>query len=165
MKKSIVFFTLFLCIFKLYAAEPALIKAFNKELAKFYKCKEIQIEKIEELSGKGDLYYSVFNDHKKTGIAVLTSAEGRFDRFDFMVVFNLEMKIEHVNILKYSSQYGAEITSKRWLKQFYKKQKDDFRYGEDIQVISGATLSAQSLTQKINRIKQNLDHQFNDSID
>lgn len=162
MKKLIIFLALLIYILRLYAAEPSLIKAFNKEVAKFYNSKEIQIKKNDELYCNDDFYYHVYNDNKNVGVAVLTSAAGRFDRFDFMVIFNQEMEIEHVKVLKYSSQYGSEITSKRWLKQFYKKQKEDFRYGQDIQAISGATFSAQSLTQKINRIKQNLNHFFND---
>ncbi|MGM0408416.1 MAG: FMN-binding protein [Bacteroidota bacterium] len=165
MKKLIFFLALFMYIFKLYAAEPALIKAFEKELAKFYNNKAIETVKIDDISGTEDQYFNIFDDQEKQGVAVLTSAAGRFDRFDFMIVFNPDLQIKHVKVLMYRSQYGAEITSKNWLKQFYKRKNADFRYGDDIQALSGATLSAQSLTQKINRIKQNINQHFNDSID
>jgi hypothetical protein len=109
------------------------------------------------------LYFSVLQHKEIKGLAVLTSARGRFDHFDFMMVFNSELQIIHLQVLNYRSQYGAEIMSKRWLKQFYKKNSSNFNYGDDIQAVSGATLSAQSFTQKVNAIRTRLNQDLSDS--
>ena len=71
-----------------------------------------------------------------------------------MVVYNLNHKVELIKILIYRSDYGSEITAKRWLSQFYNKTGDSLKYGSDIQAISGATFSAISLTKNINRINK-----------
>ena len=70
-----------------------------------------------------------------------------------MIIYNDQKKIEYINILIYRSQYGQEITNKNWLKQFYKKVKL-FVYGRDIQALSGATFSAESITNKINKLNE-----------
>jgi len=60
--------------------------------------------------------------------------------------------------LIYREDYGGEIGSKRWLKQFIgKKPSDKLRYEEDIIAISGATISANSMTNAMNQFLQNLE--------
>ena len=56
-------------------------------------------------------------------------------------------------MLIYREDYGAEIGSKRWLKQFIgKKNGEDLKYERDIIAISGATISAYSMTIAINNL-------------
>ena len=76
----------------------------------------------------------------------------RFERFEYMVVFNNQKEIIHIQVLKYEAEYGYEICSKRWLNQFIKTDKSEFDYGSDIQAISGATVSAQSITNEVNKV-------------
>ena len=53
----------------------------------------------------------------------------------------------------YREDYGGEIGSKRWLKQFNGKGKNDnIEYEKDIIAISGATLSAKSMTVAMNNL-------------
>jgi len=158
--KGLFLIFIILAALPLDAKNPGLIKKFEKELSKFFDVNDIILSEIGELSSGEELFFSVIEQKEKNGFAVLTSAEGRFDHFDFMIVFNSELQIAHLKILNYRSQYGAEIRSKRWLKQFYKNQSSDFNYGSDIQAISGATLSAQSLTQKVNAIRNRLNQHF-----
>ena len=56
-------------------------------------------------------------------------------------------------MLIYREDYGAEIGSKRWLKQFIgKKTGKNLKYERDIIAISGATISAHSMTVAINNL-------------
>jgi len=56
-------------------------------------------------------------------------------------------------VLIYREEYGGEIGSKRWLKQFIGKTKtDDLRYGDNIINISGATISVRSMTSAMNNL-------------
>ena len=61
------------------------------------------------------------------------------------------MIIAKTKILVYREDYGGEIGSKRWLKQFIgKKSSDKLKYEKDIIAISGATISALSMTKAVN---------------
>jgi Na+-translocating ferredoxin:NAD+ oxidoreductase RnfG subunit len=145
----------------LIANPPEVSKKFEKELSKHYDSEIINKKEIKDLSNDKDLFFSVFKADANVGLVVLTTAKGRFDKFDFMIIYNTNYEIELIKILIYRSDYGAEITAKRWLSQFYSKQKDSLKYGSDIQAISGATLSASSLTENVNRINKILREYFN----
>ena len=79
----------------------------------------------------------------------------------FLIIYQKKLtcsiiKIIDIKILKYRSEYGYEISNKGWLKQFYGKQKNHFEYRKDIDALSGATFSAQSLVNDINSILDQL---------
>jgi Na+-translocating ferredoxin:NAD+ oxidoreductase RnfG subunit len=137
-----------------FANPPEMNKKFKKEVEKHFNSDKIVLSKIEEISTEKDLFFKVSDQGAELGIAVLTEAEGRFDKFDYMIIYKPDLKIELIKILVYRSQYGSEITAKRWLSQFYDKQNDSLKYGSDIQAISGATFSASALTKNINRINK-----------
>jgi uncharacterized protein with FMN-binding domain len=69
-----------------------------------------------------------------------------------MVVADTAKKIKLVRILKYRSEYGAEITNKKWLSQFYVVNATTFILHKNVDAISGATFSANSLVKEINAI-------------
>lgn len=138
----------------LMAEPPEVSKKFKKELVKHFESDAVKIVEIKELSKFSDLFFKVFDGDKESAIVVLTSAKGRFDEFDYMIVYNQKLEVELIKILVYRSDYGSEITAKRWLNQFYTKQTDSLKYGSDIQAISGATFSAISLTRNVNRINK-----------
>ena len=138
----------------LNAKAPEVTRKFEKELSKHFESESIKTVKIKELSKNYDLFFNVFDGNNNLGIVVLTSAPGRFDRFDYMIIYNQNLEIELIKILVYRSDYGSEITAKRWLSQFYSKQIDSLKYGSDIQAISGATFSVSSLTKNVNRINK-----------
>ncbi|MCB2194552.1 MAG: FMN-binding protein [Bacteroidetes bacterium] len=159
MRSVLILFLVFFAT-NLIASPPEISKKFIKELEKHYKTDKIETQEINELSSSSDRYFKVFNGDQYLGIVVLTSARGRYDKFDYMLIYNLNLEIELIKILVYRSDYGSEITAKRWLSQFYKKGDDSLKYGSDIQAISGATFSAMSLTKNVNRINKNLKEYF-----
>lgn len=154
MKLFLIYFFSFIFSVGVEPKNPEVYKKFEKELSKHYDIAYLKLEEIKQISNDIDLFYKISHDDENLGIAVLTSAKGRFDMFDYMIVYNLEREIALIKILVYRSEYGSEITAKRWLSQFYSKQKDSLEYGNDIQAISGATFSASSLTKNINRINK-----------
>lgn len=100
---------------------------------------------------------TVFRIDNKTGdlegYMVVSSAMGRFDLFDFMLVYDVLLEIQDLRILVYRSDHGSEIASRGWLKQFFNYPSNTmFVYGQNIDALSGATFSAKSLTTEINRI-------------
>ena len=56
-------------------------------------------------------------------------------------------------MLEYSSDYGYEISSKNWLKQFKGFTGCDLKYGgREVDVISGATVSGKSIVSDISNL-------------
>lgn len=122
---------------------------------------------ITEVLGKGELselgsvngkeYFLHTGGHDNSGsYVVFSSATGRFDNFDYMVIVDPSFQIVNIKILKYRSEYGYEISNKGWLKQFYGKKTEPFSYRQNIDALAGATYSARSLTEDINLILEKL---------
>ena len=87
------------------------------------------------------------------GYLVLSSAMGRFEEFDFMIVYNADLTITDLNILVYRSEFGYQVSARGWLKQFLDNPVGtEYTYGQNIDAISGATFSGKSLTNNINRL-------------
>ncbi|OFX85732.1 MAG: hypothetical protein A2W99_05845 [Bacteroidetes bacterium GWF2_33_16] len=125
-------------------------KKFEQELHSYFRSGDLKKQEIVNSETK-DKIFKLFLDNSFVGYAILASAKGRMDTFDFVIIYNSQKEIKLVKVLVYRSQHGQEITNKNWLKQFYKNTVQ-FVYGKDIQAISGATLSAKSITEKINTL-------------
>ena len=79
------------------------------------------------------------------------------DDFDYVVIFDRGLIVKKIKILAYREDYGGEITSKRWLRQFAGLTGvDEIKYGTDIKAISGATISAVSMTDAVNDLLKNV---------
>ena len=64
-----------------------------------------------------------------------------------MLLYSPELKILSAQILVYRESYGGEIASWRWLRQFIGLSNENtMKLGDDIQGISGATISCQAAT-------------------
>lgn len=90
--------------------------------------------------------------------AIITDAiSSKYEHFYYSVILDNDLRVLKVSVLEYESDYGYEITSKNWLKQFTGKSDNEFNYGEEIDVISGATVSASSLVFDIQMITSYLE--------
>ncbi len=118
---------------------------------------EGELKFTETFSGK-EFYLFESETINNGAIVVFSSAKGRFENFDYMVTLNKSHQIIDIRILKYRSAYGYEISGKGWLKQFYNKPVDKFVYKKNIDSVSGATFSAQSLVNDVNFILDHLKH-------
>ena len=83
---------------------------------------------------------------------IITQARGRYDLFDYLISANTDLEIENVRVLKYRSEHGSEIGSKKWLKQFIGYAGGELRYKKDISALSGATLSAKAITTDVQKV-------------
>ena len=91
------------------------------------------------------------------GYAYVAKAPSKTDEFDYLVLFDKDLIITRSKLLIYREDYGAEIGSKRWLKQFIGlKEGASIEYGNQIVPISGATISAESITIAINQLLQSI---------
>lgn len=110
--------------------------------------------KLKVKINKDDLFKIIKND-ELIGFAYIGLALSKTDKFDFLVLFDSDLIIKKSKLLAYREDYGAEIGSKRWLKQFEgMESSSSFEYGNEIVPIAGATISARSMTIAINNLLQ-----------
>ena len=129
------------------------IESFSKE--ELYFDEEINKSLLLEFGEEN--FYRISDDEKQIGYFYYGNARSKADTFDYLVIFNNELIIKKIKILAYREDYGGEIGSKRWLKQFIDLSKEDtIVYGKDIKAISGATISARSMTIAINELLQSI---------
>lgn len=88
------------------------------------------------------------------GVGVYANAQDIFEGqsyevFQYALFLDFELRIAKVLVLDYAGDYGYEINSPGWLKQFVGYRGGGLSYGSDIQAISGATISANSITYDI----------------
>ena len=96
---------------------------------------------------------------KKTilGYAYLSQAPSKTAQFDYLVLLDTDLIVLKSKVLIYREEYGGEIGSSRWLKQFIgKKGGDELNYGDNIVAISGATISVRSMTNAMNDLLESL---------
>ena len=102
-------------------------------------------------------FFSIKETNKIIGYIYMGKAPSKTDQFDYLVLLDKEQIVLKTKILAYREDYGGEIGSKRWLQQFIgKKSSDDLRYGDNIVVISGATISVRSMTNSMNDFLKSL---------
>jgi Na+-translocating ferredoxin:NAD+ oxidoreductase RnfG subunit len=98
-------------------------------------------------------FFKISNEEKLTGYYYLGQAFGKADYFDFIVIFDKDLIVSKVKVLVYREDHGSEVGSKRWLNQFNgKKTTENLTYQKDIAAISGATISAKSMTNEVNKL-------------
>lgn len=98
-------------------------------------------------------FFKIKGDNTILGYYYLGQAYGKADYFDFIVIFDENLIVSKVKILIYREDHGGEVGSKRWLRQFIGKTiTNDLKYQKDIAAISGATISAKSMTNEVNKL-------------
>ena len=104
-----------------------------------------------------DNLFEIKTEDSLLGYAYVAKAPSKTDTFDYLVLLDPELIVLKTKVLIYREDYGGEIGSKRWLKQFTGKTKEDtLRYNDNIMAISGATISVRSMTNAMNNLLASL---------
>jgi Na+-translocating ferredoxin:NAD+ oxidoreductase RnfG subunit len=91
--------------------------------------------------------------------AVMDDVLGKHMPITFVVLFDTSGVITACRVIKYRERYGSGVKSKRWLRQFTKKTAaSGFHVGQDIDAISGATISSNSVTKGIEKLAKLFQH-------
>ncbi|MEX0274035.1 MAG: FMN-binding protein [Flavobacteriaceae bacterium] len=104
-------------------------------------------------------FFGIYNgdDNSLTGYAFVDRAPSKTAQFDYLVLFCPDLKVVHSKVLIYREEYGGEIGSKRWLRQFLGMSgKDRVAVGENVDGISGATISVRSMTRSMDNLLQSI---------
>jgi hypothetical protein len=87
------------------------------------------------------------------GWYVVDEVVGKHEAITYAVGINADGTIRRVEILEYRESYGYEVAGDGWLGQFVgKRDGASFKLGNDIQNISGATLSSKHVADGVKRV-------------
>lgn len=165
MKRIFLIFLLSTVFFS-FDLSKSTIKKIDKTLAALWQGKTItkkpinlSTENLKKLSFQleNDVLFKIDVDSKTSAYLLLAQGRGKMNLYDYMIVYQLDLSILKVKLLVYREEYGGEIGSDRWLKQFIgKADPNKMKFGDDIQNISGATISAQSINENIKKMTKQL---------
>lgn len=103
---------------------------------------------------RDELYYwTICQNDTTIAYALMDNVLGKSMPITFLVILYNDGNILAAEVIKYREAYGGEVGNKSWLAQFSSRNHDsNFKVGKDIDGISGATISVNSLTKGIQKI-------------
>ena len=163
----LIILSLIMCLFLFGFGLPKNIeKKVLKELQKVFLQNDFQMSPIrvsDTLNARlpqkinEENFFELTNNTVHLGYVFVGKAPSKAADFDFLIVFDPELKIIHSKVLVYREEYGGEIGSKRWLKQFVGKTVGDrVDHERNIDGIAGATISVRSMTNAIDELLQTI---------
>ncbi|HLU81447.1 MAG TPA: FMN-binding protein [Flavobacteriaceae bacterium] len=167
--KSIVFFGFLLSFIYMgnpIQAQNTLQEKFHKEIISAFETEDYQLKEIKvsenlqdqmkvEMNNKN--FFQIFTQDQLLGYAYLGEAASMKKMFDYVVFFDKDLIIKKSKVLIYREDFGRQIGTRRWLSQFDgMNSTSNPQYGEDIAAISGATISASSMTRAMNGVLKSL---------
>jgi len=164
--KTISYILTILCLSSFTDIPKNYLKKIDKEIQVLFEIESFDKSPVvmdqsvlNEMSDTFDpeFFFRIEKDEQHLGYFYFGKAPSKADEFDYVVIFDADFIIKKIKILAYREDYGGEISSKRWLRQFDGiDTKTRLKYGSDIMGISGATISAQSMTNAVNDLLTNL---------
>ena len=150
-----------------FSIPEKIVKKADKVIGKFYEIKDFDKDFIlvgelinaEIPSEFGDEnLFRIHSNETFLGYGYIGKAPAKTTDFDFLVLFDKDFIITKSKVLVYREEYGGEIGSKRWLKQFIGAgtSSKELKYNHDIIPISGATISVQSMTRAMNDLLKSI---------
>lgn len=113
---------------------------------------QIQSQLGQKLEKDEYIFYVAHSEDRIDGYALFDREIGQHEYIDFATFFDNEGRVTRVEVVAYREPHGDGIRSKRFRKQFVGKgSTSKLRLGHDIDVISGATLSARAMAKAVKR--------------
>jgi hypothetical protein len=142
--------------FSEFQISPRLQKKIDAAIHSTYGVEIFELRKIAissdlrdsiPLSSNGDSLFEIMQGTDLIGYLYLGEAPSMKQMFDYIVMFDSDLIVKKSKVLIYREDYGQQIGSQRWLKQFIGLSITDVpKYTENIDAISGATISASNMT-------------------
>lgn len=164
--KLLIYILTFNCLISISGIPKNYLKKIDKEVFSIfdiatYEKEPVTIpqEMLDQMTSDFDEngLFKIVQGEEHLGYFYFGTAPSKADDFDFVVIFDRELIIKKIKILAYREDYGGEISSKRWLRQFNGlTTSNSIDYGTEVIGISGATISARSMTIAVNDLLSNL---------
>ena len=157
--KNVSIFVLALILMS-FGLPKSIQKKVDKEIVKTYGIETYNFTEViiasditKDLPSKFETnnLFKIETNETLLGYAYLSKAPSKTAQFDYLVLLDKDLIVLKSKVLIYREEYGGEIGSTRWLKQFIgKKGGDELKHGDNIVAISGATISVRSMTNAMN---------------
>ena len=137
----------------------------DKTVAKTYATAEYRLEPVvvdKDLAFSAPLpvngyLFEVVSDQKGLGYVYVNEAPSMKKMFDYIVLFNSDLEIINTKVLIYRETHGRQIGTKRWLSQFFGMRPGDRGLlGENVDGITGATISVEGMTTAVNEVLETM---------
>lgn len=127
--------------------------------------RSIEIKCGQMFSAPHIYMWQIFNSDSLCGYALLDNVQGKLLPITFIVIFNRTNTVTGCSVIKYRENHGREVTGRSWLDQFRGKNSNaPMQVGNDIDAISGATISANSVANGVRKLslflKEYIDKNF-----
>jgi Na+-translocating ferredoxin:NAD+ oxidoreductase RnfG subunit len=111
-------------------------------------------KKVQQRFFKDYVYlWKICQSDSLAGYAILDNTYGKSLPITFLVIFTPAGEIRRMDIIRYREPYGGAIGSRHWLDQFIGKSvNDEFKVDNDVDTISGATISVHSITRATQKL-------------
>lgn len=149
-----------------FGIPKGILRMMDKEINKVFDVAEIKLDGVilpngigEELPAEisSENFFRLKQEGSLLGYVYLGNAPSKTATFDYLVIFNKELEVIRTKVLIYREEYGGEIGSKRWLKQFIGLSgKSRVDYKTNIDGIAGATISVRSMTISMDKLFQTI---------
>ena len=152
--KNIIFLLITSMLFLSINPLDRIQKKIDKEIKSTFKIDSysLMLISIEDSVSKSlpvlfnDNFKKIYNNKILVGYSYNSKAPSLYNLYDYLIILDENLKIKKSKILVYREDYGGEIASRRWLKQFIGMTwSDSYKYSKDISAISGATISVKSM--------------------
>ena len=117
-----------------------------------------QKQAIEHASGQRvrelkPLVWRAQHVERETGWLIVDQVIGKHEFITYAVALDLDGSVHGIEVLDYRETYGYEIRNANWRRQFAGKHHGDaLKLGDDIENITGATLSCRNVTNGVKRL-------------
>ena len=147
-------------------------KSVNRKLTKHFNSENITLTKSRELMNSATKsntpYYSVLNEKDELlayfvfnitdacsfgGCSISKEPKSSsvfHDKIYYYVLLNTDFTVNDIRVLEHESSYGMQIGTRYWLKQFFNTSPGNYKLNENIDGISGATVSVQAMIDDLN---------------
>ncbi|WP_406684158.1 FMN-binding protein [Seonamhaeicola sp. MEBiC1930] len=166
MKFKIISLVVIAFIFMSFNLPKGILKKVDKEIKGTYQIETYELipvdlsqNLVKSLASdfSNNNFFKIKSSIQVLGYAYISKAPSKTAQFDYLVLLDENLVIMKSKVLAYREEYGGEIGSKRWLRQFIGKTKEDtLLYGDNVVAISGATISVRSMTNAMNNLLQSL---------
>jgi Na+-translocating ferredoxin:NAD+ oxidoreductase RnfG subunit len=97
-------------------------------------------------------FYVATSGSRVDGYALFDSEKGQHEMIDLAIFFDAQGAVKRVEVLAYREAYGDGIRAARFRSQFVgRNDHSSYRVGDDIDIVSGATISCRSMARAVQR--------------
>jgi Na+-translocating ferredoxin:NAD+ oxidoreductase RnfG subunit len=106
-----------------------------------------------EVTVRGNRYWIAKAKDRVLGVVVMDFVMGKHELIDYAVGVSKDGAVTGIEILEYRESYGYEIRYDKWREQFAGKTRASrLRLNDDIDGITGATMSCRNVTDGVKRV-------------